>query len=78
MLPVAVDGFNGKGLIVTVKVSDEILFPQLLTALTEIFAIPLKLSVQSIIPILVVLVKMPAIEGYTDHKNEVAPLDPEV
>ena len=39
--PVGVAGFDGSGLIFTVNESEEVLFPQLLTALTEIFTIPL-------------------------------------
>ena len=62
-VPVGVAAFKGKGLIVTDIESEAMLLPQLLTALTEIFAIPLKLSVQSIEPELVVLINVPAVEG---------------
>ena len=61
--PLGIAGFEGNGFIVIVRESEEILFPQLLTTLTEIFAIPLYVSDQSTLAELVFPEITPAFAG---------------
>ena len=61
--PAGVAGLTGNELMVTVKVSEETEFPQEFIPITEIFAIPVKVSVQSTIAEVVVPVIFPAVAG---------------
>ncbi len=71
MLPAAVAGFNGNGLIVTDNESDTIPVPQLFIPFTVIFAVPEKAEFHVTLAVVVVPVILPAELGYKLHEYDV-------